>query len=190
MKEGADLEDEKIVGLYFARDELAITETQKKYGTLLFGIAKRILGADIDAEECLNDALLGTWNSIPPAEPDNLRAYVCKIVRNLSVKRLNYNLAEKRSVNSEVSLDELEAVLPDGAALEELERIDLSIILDSFLRTLSPETRAVFVRRYFFFDSISDIAADLGLSKGSVKTSLWRTRSKFKEYLQEKGSGL
>ena len=184
------MEDEKIIGLYFARDELAITETQKKYGTLLFGIAKRILGADIDAEECLNDALLGTWNSIPPAAPDNLRAYVCKIVRNLSIKRLDYNLAEKRSVNSELSLDELEAVLPDGAALEELERIDLSILLDGFLRTLTTETRAVFVRRYFFFDSIPDIAADLGLSKSNVKTSLWRTRNKFKEYLQEKGSGL
>ena len=184
------MEDEKIVRLYLARDELAITETQKKYGTLLFGIAKRILGTDIDAEECLNDTLLGTWDSIPPAEPDNLRAYVCKIVRNLSIKRLNYNLAEKRSVNSEVSLDELEAVLPDGAALKELESIDLSILLDGFLRTLNSETRAVFVRRYFFFDSISDIAADFGLSKSNVKTSLWRTRNKFKVYLQEKGGGL
>lgn len=190
MKGGQDLEDEKIVGLYHSRDELAIAATQDKYGKLCLGIAKKILGSEIDAEECFNDALLGLWKSIPPARPDNLKAYVCKTVRNLSFKRLSYKLAEKRSVNAEVPLEELEAVLPDGAARDALDRIDFSLLLDEFLQGLKPEARVIFTQRYFFFDSVSDISADLGISQSKVKSSLLRTRNKFKSYLIEKGSAL
>lgn len=184
------MEDSKIVGMFLERDELAIEAAQEKYGGLCLGLARRILGSDSDAEECVNDTLLGLWNSIPPAEPDNLRAYICKTVRNLSFKRLTFKLAEKRSVNFEVPLSELETVLPDGAARDAFDRVDFALFLEEFLKGITPEARAVFIRRYFFFDSPSDIAADMGISESKVKSSLWRTRNKFKSWLKEKGSAL
>lgn len=184
------MEDKKIVELYFSRSEFAITATQEKYGALLLGLAKKITGSEVDAEECVNDALLGLWNSIPPAEPENLRAYVCKVVRNLSLKRLSYNLAEKRSANVEMPLSELEEVLPDGAARDALDMVDFGLLLNGFLAELKPEARMIFTQRYFFFDTIPEIAEDLGVSQNKVKSSLRRTRNKFKNYLSTKGSAL
>lgn len=184
------MEDKKILELYLSRSEIAITATQEKYGGLILGLAKKITGSEVDAEECVNDALLGLWNSIPPAKPENLRAYACKVVRNLSLKRLSYNLAEKRSVNAGIPLDELEEVLPDGAARDALDRVDFMEFLDGFLAGLRPEARMIFVQRYFFFDSIPEIAEDSGFSENKVKSSLKRTRSRFKNYLSTKGSAL
>ena len=179
------MEDKKIVELYFARDELAVSATQEKYGTLLLSIAVRILGDNACAEECLNDAYLAFWNSVPPESPENLRAYCCKIVRNLSFKRLEYNLAGKRSMRSEVPLDELEMSLCDGAAQEAFEDVDFSILVNGFLGELKPDARKIFLKRYFLFDTVPEIAHDLGISESKVKSLLFRARKKFKSYIQK-----
>lgn len=184
------MEDEKIVELFFSRDERAVTVVKEKYGKLLYSVAFRMLRSHADAEECVNDALLAFWNSIPPARPDDLKPYVCRVVRNLSLKRLAYNLAEKRSQNVAVPLSELETVLPDAAAGDALDRVDLTLVLEEFLSTLGLENRAIFTRRYFFFDSVSDIAADIGISESKVKSSLLRTRNKLKKYLNMKGNAI
>ena len=184
------MEDEKIVELFMSRDELAISATREKYGKLLFGISKHILGSGADAEECLSDALLVLWQTVPAEKPHCLKAYSCKVIRNLSLKRLSYNLAEKRSPDSEISLDGIETALPDSAAREAFEMTELTVLLNDFLRTLKPDARVMFVRRYFFFDSVSDIASDLGLGASKVKTTLWRTRAELKKYLSGKGSAL
>ena len=181
------MDDERIIGLFFARDELAISAAEEKYGRLLLNISKRILGSSGDAEECLNDALLGLWRSIPPENPLDLRAYACKIIRNLSFDRLKRSFAKKR-LAPEVPLDELEAVLEDIAAGGDFDKVDFSVLLDSFLRELRPESRVVFLKRYFFFDSEPEIAADLGISLSKVKSLLYRARLKFKEKVLKEGA--
>lgn len=184
------MEDKEIIELFFSRDERAVSVVKEKYGRLIFGIAFKMLRSRADAEECANDALLSVWSSIPPASPDDLKPYVCRVVRNISLKRLSYNLAEKRSQNATVPLSELETVLPDASARETLDKIDLTLVLEEFLSTLNLETRAIFTRRYFFFDSVSDIAADIGISESKVKSSLMRTRNKLKKYLNMKGNAI
>lgn len=179
------MEDKRIVELYFARDELAVSATQEKYGTLLKSIAIKILGESESAEECLNDVYLALWNSVPPESPENLRAYSCKIVRNFAFKRLRYDLAEKRSVHSQVPLDELEAALSDGTAHNAFEDTDFSITVNEFLGELKPESRKVFLKRYFFFDTVPEIAHDLGISESKVKSLLFRARSKFKSHIKK-----
>lgn len=187
-KGGSALEDKRIVELYFARDELAVSATREKYGTLLKSIAMKILGESESAEECLNDVYLALWNSIPSESPENLRAYSCKIVRNLAFKRLRYDLAEKRSAHAEVSLDELEASLSDGASQKSFDDVDFSILINEFLVELKPESRKVFLKRYFFFDTVPEIAQDLGISESKVKSLLFRARGKFKSHILKKGA--
>lgn len=108
-----NMEDLQLIELYFARDEQAIRETAAKYGKLCFQIAFHITGSAVDSEECVNDTYLGAWNAIPPARPDNFKAFLCKIARNLSLKRAAYNHAEKRSEGALISFAELEEVLPE-----------------------------------------------------------------------------
>lgn len=184
------MEDEKIIELFICRDERAVTAVKEKYGGLLLGVSKRLLRSSSDAEECLNDTLLALWNTVPQNIPDSLRAYSLRLMRNISLNRLQYDLAEKRSRNLGIPLSELETALPDGDALSALDRVDFSILLDGFLRQLNQEARVIFTRRYFFFDSISDIARDLKVSESKVKSSLHRTRARFKRYLSGKGSAL
>ena len=177
------MEDEKIVELYFARNELALSATQEKYGALLLSAARRFLG-QCDAEECLNDAYLAVWGSIPPERPQSLLAYCCGIVRKLSFKRLEYNFAEKRSPKSAVPLDELEASLSGGEDFREYENIDFSIAVNKFLQSLKPEMRVVFMKRYYFADTVPEISADLGLSQSKVKSMLLRARRKYLNFLK------
>lgn len=181
------MEDERIIELFNSRDEHAVSAVEEKYGRLLFGVAKRLLRFDSDAEECLNDALLAMWETIPPERPDSLRAYAMRLIRNISLDRLKYDLADKRSRDLAVPLSEFESILPDSATLE---RVDFSILLDGFLSTLHKDARVIFVRRYVFFDTVADIAADLGVSQSKVKSSLMRTRKRFKSFMGEKGSAL
>ena len=181
------MEDEKIVKLFLQRSESAVTEMSEKYGTLLKSVAKKILGSDSDAEECLNDTLLRLWQSIPPAEPASMRAYSCKVVRNIALKRLTYNLAKKRSQNQELPLDELEAVLYDDEAGEAYREIDFSLLLQGFLRTLTPQARVVFLKRYFFMDTVPEISRDLGISESKVKSLLWRARNKLRNTIYKEG---
>ncbi len=174
------MDDERIVGLFLSRDEAAIEAVREKYGVLMFGVAKKITGSEADAEECVNDALLNLWRNIPPAVPRNLRAYSCQVIRNLAFKRLTYSLAKKRSVNSSVAFDGFEAVIFDGEAEARLENVDFSVLLDGFLRSLGTQSRVVFMKRYFFMDSIDEIARDLNMSQSKVKSLLWRARNKLK----------
>ena len=114
------MDDLMIIELYFERDEKAIKETDKKYGRLCFTVAINILGNDEDSEECVNDTYLSVWNKIPPTRPNNFMAFICKITRNLSLKRLDYNKAMKRTPESFVSFTELEDVLPDNSIIPDM----------------------------------------------------------------------
>lgn len=181
------MEDDKIIALYFDRDEQAIRETDIKYGKLCHNVAQNILNDPEDSEECVNDTYLSLWNTIPPTRPTRFMAFLCKIVRNLSLKRLDYNLARKRNAGVLVSLSELEAVLPDDRFAPGLEDAEIGRLISDFLRTEKQEARAVFIRRYYFFDSASEIAKRYSFTESRVKTMLQRTRNRLRIYLQKEG---
>lgn len=181
------MEDDKIIALYFDRDEQAIRETDIKYGRLCHKVAQNILNDPEDSEECVNDTYLSLWNTIPPTRPTRFMAFLCKIVRNLSLKRLDYNLARKRNAGVLVSLSELEAVLPDDRFAPGLEDAEIGRLISDFLRTEKQEARAVFIRRYYFFDSVSEIAKRYSFTESRVKTMLLRTRNRLRIYLQKEG---
>lgn len=181
------MEDDKIIALYFDRDEQAIRETDIKYGKLCHNVAQNILNDPEDSEECVNDTYLSLWNTIPPTRPTRFMAFLCKIVRNLSLKRLDYNLARKRNAGVLVSLSELEAVLPDDRFAPGLEDAEIGRLISDFLRTEKQEARAVFIRRYYFFDPVSEIAKRYSFTESRVKTMLQRTRNRLRIYLQKEG---
>lgn len=181
--------DEKIIDLFFERDDSAVSEIQAKYGKLCFSVAMNILGDREDAEECVNDTYLGAWNSIPPNRPKALSAYLIKITRNLSLKRLRFNRAEKRGGGeSALSFDELSECIPDGSdALARIEESELSKHISDFLRSIPETDRRIFVLRYFYCDSIEEISKRFGFGESKVKMKLSRTRSKLRKYLTERG---
>lgn len=182
------MNDSEIIALYWQRSETAVKETEKKYGKLCRHIAMNILQNSEDAEECVNDTYLGAWNSIPPQRPTVLSAYLCRIARNCALNKYHYNNSKKRSAQVEISLTELENCIlkaPDIAQACETEQ--LAKALSCFLRTLSYESRNVFMRKYWFFDSVSDIANRFLISESKVKSILFRTRGKLKEFLMKEG---
>ena len=180
------MEDEKIIGLFFARDQQAIQELNQKYGKLFHALALRILNDRRDAEECVNDAYLGVWNAIPPQRPQVLSAYVCRIVRNLALKAYARNTAARRNSAYDVAMGELESCLPAPGTVErELEARELVRVVEGFLDTLSRENRVIFLRRYWFADSYEDIARQVGLSEKAVSVRLSRLREKLRQYLME-----
>ncbi len=178
------MEDSAIIELFFARDEQAIVETKRKFGSLCLQLARNVLRDPMDAEECVADAYLGLWNSIPPERPTYFRAFLCKIVRNCSLKRLEYLTAKKRSRDTEVSFEELEGVLHREDDRSEQE---LGELINQFLHKEKPLYRQVFLRKYFFFDTIEDISRRFGCSQSNVKTMLLRTRQRLKKYLEQEG---
>ena len=181
------MDDLEIIELYFARDERAIAETETKYGKLCHSIANRILDSREESEECVSDVLVALWNTIPPTRPVDLRAFVSKIARNLSLKRSEYLSRAKRSRDVLTSLEELEAILPDERYGSGIDEEEIGRLISEFLRTQSEVKRNVFVRKYFFFDSTRDIATRFGFSEGKVKSMLFRTRAELKEYLMKEG---
>lgn len=184
------MEDRSIVDLYFARDERAIEETAGKYGKLCHSIAYRILNNREDAEECVSDTYVGAWNAIPPARPGNLMAFVCRITRNQSLKRLEFLKREKRSPEVLVSLEELAGILPDERFVSGMGEEDLGQLISRFLRGQKEEVRNVFIRKYYFFDSIEEIARRYAFTQSKVKNMLFQTRIKLKDYLKEEGVAL
>ena len=186
-KEVNIMEDARIVQLYWDRDEQAIPVTADKYGSYCTSIAQNILGNYEDAEECVNDTYLIAWNTIPPTRPNNFRAFLCKIVRNLSMKKLEFNLALKRTQNVTVSFSELEEVLPDTRTAPEWEYENLGKIITDFLQAEKEDVRNVFIRKYYFFDSISDIAGRYSFSESKVKNMLYHSRNRLKIYLKKAG---
>lgn len=183
------MEDTKIIQLYWDRDKRAITETAEKYGSYCTAIARNILGSCEDAEECVNDTYLNAWNAIPPHRPSVLSAFLGKLTRNLSIKRYERNTAAKRGGGqAALVLDEIAELVSDTDTVErELDRKELVKAIDDFLGTLSAEKRCLFVRRYWYFDSISQIAVQFGMTENNVSVTLNRLRLKLHNYLSERG---
>ncbi len=182
------MEDSKIVELFYERSEQAILELSKKYDRLCKKIAKNIIGNSLDTEECVNDAYLGVWNTIPPQNPNPLITYVCKIVRNVAVKKYHTNTAIKRNTSYDVSLDELENCFHElNTAEDEYSLKLLSEEIDNFLNTLDRENRVIFVRRYWYADSITDIAERVSINSHNVTARLYRIRENLKKYLKKAG---
>jgi RNA polymerase sigma-70 factor (ECF subfamily) len=181
------MHDENIIQLFFERSEQAIGELDKKYGRVCHSVAYNILNNRQDAEECVNDAYLGTWNAIPPERPNPLLAFVCKIVRNLSLKRYEQNTAVKRNSRYDVAMEELEGCLASSVTVEEeIEARELTEIIQSFLDSLTKENRVIFLRRYWFSDSYADIARQVGISEKNVSVRLTRLRKDLRKYLMER----
>lgn len=180
--------DNEIVELYWQRSETAIKETEIKYGKLCRHIAMNILKNSEDADECVNDTYLGAWNAIPPQKPTVFSAYLCRITRNIALKKYGYSNAKKRSMQVEISLTELEDCVFGAKDIPyQFEAEHVAEVISDFLRTLSYENRNVFMRRYWFYDSISDISSRFAISESKVKSMLFRTRSKLKDYLMKEG---
>ncbi len=181
------MDDEKIIELFFARSEQGIQEVDNKYGTICHNLSYRIVGSRQDAEECVNDAYLGAWNTIPPIQPDPLLSYLVKIVRNISLKIYWRKEAAKRSSQYTIALEEIEACMAGKENVEdEIEARELAHIIEKFLDTLTLENRVIFMRRYWFSDSYRDIAGFVGLSEKNISVRLTRIREKMKQYLIER----
>lgn len=181
------MEDSKIIEQLFERSESVLTEIESKYGRLCMKLAYNILGNTSDSEECVNDAYLGVWNSIPPNRPDSLRAYLCGIVRNLSLKKYQYNTAAKRNSRMDVALEELEGCLNSSEDVEkQIIQKELAAEIERFMASLKQTDRVIFMRRYYFMDAYADIAADVGITEKNVSVRLTRIRTRLRDYLKQK----
>ena len=181
------MDDRKIIELFQKRDEEAIRQTELKYGKLSRGIAAHILSNREDAEECVNDALLGLWNAIPPAEPEHFPAFFSKITRNLALKKYAFLNREKRSREITVSLSELEEIIPDERVSADFSGEALGKLISGFLRGEKEDARNVFIRKYFYFDSVKEIAGKYRFTESKVKNMLFHTRNRLREYLRREG---
>lgn len=183
------MEDSAIVELYWAREERALTETDGKYGGYCRRVACNILNNLEDAEECVNDTWLRAWHAMPPQRPTALGAFLGRITRNLSLDRYKLGRAEKRGGGQmTVALDELGDCIPAAGGPEEgLEAAELTRLLDRFLRTLPEKDCCMFLRRYWYVDSVRTIAKRYQMAEGSVKSNLFRIRQKLKAYLEKEG---
>ncbi len=181
--------DEQIIERYLARDERAIGQTDTKYGAYCRQVARRILADDMDVEEIVNDTYLRAWNSIPPNQPQELKLYLAKVVRNLALSRWRIGSAEKRGGNVVLmALDELSECVGGGQEPENaLEKQELTASIGEFLRGVPERNRHIFLRRYFYLEDISEIAARYGLKESNVLMILSRTRKKLKAHLIKEG---
>jgi RNA polymerase sigma-70 factor (ECF subfamily) len=185
------VEDEKIIELFFARSESAISEVSKKYGGICTQTSFNITSDWCDAEECVNDSYLGMWNAIPPHRPNPLLAFLLKIVRNLSINRYNQKITQKRKSNYDLCLDELSNIVSSTVSVEdEVAVSELSGMIDMFLDSLSETNRMIFVRRYWFMDSYSNLSLITGMNEGTIRTRLSRLRTQLKIFLEERGGNV
>lgn len=183
------MEDTQIIEMFWERNETAIAETQTKYGAYLRRVAYNILANDEDCGECVNDTYYRAWESIPPNRPAKLSAYLAAVTRNLAVSMFRKKTAASRAGSQyAVSLDELAECVSGNDTVEgAAENGMIAKSISDYLRTLSQEARIIFVCRYFYNDSISDIAAYFGAGEAKIKSSLFRTRKGLKEYLTKEG---
>ncbi len=183
------MDDNAIIGLFFARSEQAIRELDDKYGRVCHRLSYNILSNCQDAEECVNDAYLGVWDAIPPVRPDPLLAFLCRIVRNLSLTRYHADRTAKRGGGSyTVALEELEDCVASPHTVEaDLEEKELIRLVEDFLDTLSRENRVLLMRRYWFSDSYEEIAERTGLSEKNISVRLTRIRKQLRNYLEKRG---
>ena len=181
------MEDSKIIELFFARNEDAVRQTARTYGRRLFHLADSIVCNDQDAEESVSDTYMKAWDTIPPRKPQYFFAYIAKICRHFALDKLDWNNAAKRKAEVVSLTQEMELCVPDPQREREMSGRELGMVLDSFLRTLTPENRVVFMRRYWYADSIAEIAARYGIGESAVQMRLNRTRAKLCTYLEKEG---
>lgn len=183
------MDDSGIVALFFARDEKAIVQSDKKYGFYCKTISFNILNDHQDAEECTNDTYLQAWNTIPPTKPNSLKAYLGRIVRNISINRLRSKQTLKRKSDGfYAAYDELENVLQSGQSLDEhIDEMHLRDLIERFLNKQTEENRKIFIARYWYFESINEISTKLCISEGKIKMSLLRMRNSLRYYLDQEG---
>lgn len=179
------MEDLQILEALFARSEKALAALAEKYGKGLLNLAMNILGSRADAEETVNDTYLALWNAIPPQRPEPLAPYVYRTGRNQALKRLRANTAQKRDSRYDLCLEELSDALPGGTVEEALDARLLGQAIDRYLATLSRDQRVLFIKRYWFGKSVSDIAKEAGLSAGAVSTRLSRMRAALRAQLEK-----
>lgn len=180
------MEDAKIVRLLLDRAEVVLEVLQRKFGKLIYGICLNILQIPQDAQECENDTYLALWNAIPPARPDPLTPYVCRTGRNIALNRLRANTTQKHGQGYTLSLEELAEYIPDDCMEESVSARALGRAIDDFLSRQSRENRILFVRRYWFGDSVAQAGKYLGLTPNAASVRLLRLRQKLKDYLTER----
>ena len=183
------MNDKDIIALLFDRDEKALEYTAEKYDSYCYAIARGILGSEEDVKECVNDVLLAVWETIPPNNPEKLSLYLGRITKNISVNRLRSINAKKRGADYvRLCIDELSEAIPsadDPIALLESEQ--LSEALERFLRSVSATNRRIFISRYYYLESIGEIASRFCMNENQVKLRLYRTREKLRKYLRKEG---
>ena len=181
------MDDSEILDLYFARSEQAIVQTDQKYGFYCYSIAKRILSDPLDAEESVNDTYAEVWKSIPPRRPKYFFAFLASICRHLSLNRVDWKQAAKRRAQVVPLTEEMENCIPDTVHERQMEAKELGRLLDLFLEGLPKDSRLIFLRRYWYVDSVPEIAARYGMTESKVKMQLSRTKEKLRLFLQQEG---
>ena len=182
------MEDKELIRKVIDRDEAALGEIDRKYGAYLRSIARGILSDARDVEECVSDAMLKAWNRLPEAEPDDLKAYLGMLVRTAAISRKREQAAAKRGGGREATpFDELEELVGDGDVAEAADQALLAKLISGFLRERPSEERIMFVRRYWYGDSVAQIAAAFGAGQSKVKMTLKRTRDKLRKVLKKEG---
>lgn len=183
------MEDSRIIEMLFERTEIALDEVSHKYSRLYKGIISEVLSDECDVEECGNDVLLAVWNSIPPNSPSSLPAYICKIARRIGVDKLRYNTRQKRNIGYTVMLSELNDCLPAKEIIDDTNECGevVRCVLLEFLSSLEPETEILFVRRYMYLESVTDLANRFELDENRISVKLYRARKKLKKMLEKEG---
>ena len=176
-----------MIDLLFARSETGIAMIKEEYEKLCKSLIGNILNSEQDVEECLNDVYLGIWNTIPPNRPDSLKAYICGVSRNVALKKLAYNLAEKRNGAGNLAFEELEDVIADPC---EEDVSELTELINLFLKGINKKSRKIFVKRYYFAMPVKEIADQLKIPPKTVAVNLFRTRNKLKRFLEKEGYDL
>ncbi len=180
------MEDERIVMLYWERNENAILESERKYGKYCFSIAYNVLHSHEDSNECVNDTWKSAWEAMPPEKPNVLQSFLARITRNIAIDRYRRDSAQKRSAEVDKNIDEYYECIPNKDAPID-DEVVLKQAINGFLSSLDTATRVIFMRRYWYSMSVKDIAKSMRLSESHISVILHRTRNKFKEYLTKEG---
>lgn len=185
------MSDDELIMLFLKRDECAIAATEQKYGALLMSIAVNILRNREEAEETVNDTLLKIWQSIPPERPRSLRAYAASVAKHRALDEYRRKTAKKRSAFPIEPIEELNECIPSSVSVENsLEGSELSAAISRWLRTLDPEQRALFIRRYWYAESVDELSRERGADPKKTARQLFGLRAKLKKYLEKEGEYL
>ncbi|MBR4971644.1 MAG: sigma-70 family RNA polymerase sigma factor [Oscillospiraceae bacterium] len=182
------MDDEQMIALFFERSEDALQQTKEKYGAACMHLLRNLLQNELDAEECANDVYLALWNTIPPERPEPFLTYLLKIARNQALRRITYNQAQRRGDGPPIPLEELENCIASTETVEQTvdgKLLEQEII--RFLRDLPKADRQLFIRRYWFCDSVEELAQCFGWSKSAIKSKLFRLRNRLRQHLTREG---